>query len=458
MRRPGRRVIGAVTLVTALVLALGVHGMQGTMTALAVPSGPSWDDVQEAKGDVEATEIAISRILDTVAEVNAEFEQLRTAALIAGEEHQQATIALDEAETTMQSADRRRDAALERASASGQQAAQLAAQLARAGSGDITMALIVSGDDADDLLYRLGTMSALSTRTDAVLARALSDRNVADSLSEQAAVARDAHADAVAEAEAVYAAAADAAVQAEAQAAQQRALLDELSVKLSTLTGRSAALERAYLDSLEHAEPPSNPAPGQPAPSPSTPNQPAPSPSAPNPSNPAPSPSPRPPSPAPSPSTPAPSPSPSTPSPAPSQPPATSAPTPKPAIVNAAIAFAKAQLGEPYQYGASGPSSWDCSGLTMMAYSAGGLAIGGHSVSAQYNRAASRGLLVSYSQALPGDLIFYSYGGSASGSKYHVTIYLGNGQMIEAPSPGKPVRIVPVRNYDRIPVVARPSG
>lgn len=253
MRRPGRRVIGAVTLVTALVLALGVQGMQRPTAALAVPSGPSWDDVQEAKGDVEATEIAIARILDTVAEVNAEFEQLRTTALIAGEEHQQATIALDEAETAMQSADRRRDAALERASASGQQAAQLAAQLARAGSGDITMALIVSGDDADDLLYRLGTMSALSTRTDAVLARALRDRNVADSLSDQAAVARDAHADAVAEAESVYAAAADAAIQAEAQAAQQRALLDELSVKLATLTGRSAALERAYLDSLEHA-------------------------------------------------------------------------------------------------------------------------------------------------------------------------------------------------------------
>ncbi|UTT63311.1 C40 family peptidase [Microcella humidisoli] len=460
MRRPGRRVIGAVTLVTALVLALGAAGLQRPTTALAAPSGPSWDDVQEAKGDVEATEIAIARILDTVAEVNAEFEQLRTAALMAGEEHQQATIALDEAETTMQSADRRRDAALERASASGQQAAQLAALLARAGSGDITMALIVSGDDADDLLYRLGTMSALSARTDAVLARALRDRNVADSLSDQAAVARDAHADAVAEAEAVYAAAADAAQQAEAQAAQQRALLDELSVKLATLTGRSAALERAYLDSLEHAEPPSNPGPGQPSqpsPSPSAP-APGPSPSTPAPTPSQPTPRPSTPAPAPSPSSPAPTPAPSPPAPTPSPPPAASGPTPKPAIVTAAIAFARAQLGEPYQYGASGPNSWDCSGLTMMAYSAGGLAIGGHSVSAQYNRAASRGLLVSYSQALPGDLIFYSYGGSASGSKYHVTIYLGNGQMIEAPSPGKPVRIVPVRTYDRIPVVARPSG
>jgi cell wall-associated NlpC family hydrolase len=126
--------------------------------------------------------------------------------------------------------------------------------------------------------------------------------------------------------------------------------------------------------------------------------------------------------------------------------------------VAAAITFARAQLGEPYLFGGSGPNAWDCSGLTMMAYSAAGLAIGGHSVSAQYNRAATRGQLLPYAQAQPGDLIFYSYGGSASGSKYHVAIYIGGGQMLEAPSPGKPVRIVTVRNYDRIPVVARPSA
>lgn len=455
MRRPERRVIRAVALVTALVLALGVLGIEHPRPAIAAPAPPSWDDVQQAKGDVEATEIAVARILDTVAGVNAEFEQLRTTALVAGEQYQLATIALDEAVSTMRTADRRRNAALERASESGQQAAQLAMQLARAGSGDITMALIVSGDDADDLLYRLGTMSALSTRTDAVLARAMSDRNVAQTLSAQAAVARDAHARAATDAEVVYADAAKAAQQAEARAAEQQALLDELSSKLASLTGRSATLERAYLDSLEHGGPPS---PG-PTP-PNSPPQSSPPPSAPGPGPSAPAPSPS--APAPSPSAPAPSPSapaPSAPPPAPSpNPPPASGPTPNAAVVNAAIAFARAQVGEPYQYGGSGPNAWDCSGLTMMAYSAGGLAIGGHSVSAQYNRAASRGLLVPYSQAQPGDLIFYSYGGSASGSKYHVTIYLGNGQMIEAPSPGKPVRIVTVRSYDRIPVVARPSG
>ena len=285
MRRTGRRDVRAVTLVTALVLALGVTSTQGP-PAVAAPA-PSWDDVESAKGDLQATEIAVARIIESFGAMNAETEQLRVAALVAGEQYQQATFSLERAEQTMATAERRRDAALDRADASGQQAAQLAAQLARAGGGDITVALMVSGDDADDLLYRLGTMTALSTRTDAVLTRAVQDRNVAATLSEQASIARDAHSTVTAEAEAGFAAAASAASQAEQRAAEQQQLLDELSSKLAELTGRSAALERAYLESLE-ATPPGTPAPvvppvtppGTPDPGPSQP-APAPSPSTP---------------------------------------------------------------------------------------------------------------------------------------------------------------------------------
>ncbi len=438
-------------LVVAVLLVGGGLG-PSIPSAIAAPAPPSWDDVEAARGDVEATQIAIERITEQAVAQAAELEAVRTAAIEAGEKLQAATDALAAAEQQLASLERQHDAAALRADASGAQAAQLAAQLARAGGGDVTMALIVSGDDADALLYRLGTVSALTARVDEVLARAVADRNAADALAQQAATARTARADAVAEAEAVQVETTAVAIRAERRAAAQQALLDDLAQKLAVLTGRSAEVEREYLDSLEHGGSGGTP-PAGPAPSPSAP---APSPSAP-PAGPTPSPS----APAPSPSAPAPSPSPSTP-PAPTPPaptpPSGSGPTPNAAVVAAALAFARAQLGEPYRWGAAGPDAWDCSGLTMMAYSAGGLAIGGHSVSAQYNRAASRGLLVPYAQAMPGDLIFYSYGGSASGSKYHVAIYLGNGQMLEAPSAGKPVRIVTVRTYDRIPVVARPSG
>jgi cell wall-associated NlpC family hydrolase len=125
--------------------------------------------------------------------------------------------------------------------------------------------------------------------------------------------------------------------------------------------------------------------------------------------------------------------------------------------VNTAIAFARQQLGKPYHFGGRGPDAWDCSGLTMMAYAAAGYSIGGHSATMQYTVAANRGRTLPYSQALPGDLIFYSTGGSATASKYHVAMYLGQGQMIEAPSPGNPVRIVSVRHVDRVPFVARPT-
>lgn len=432
----------------AVLLVGGVLG-PSIPAAIAAPAAPSWDDVEGARGDVEATRLAIDRITEQAAAMAAELEAVRTAAIDAGERLQAATDALASAEQQLAVLERRHETAAQRADNSGAQAAQLAAQLARAGGGDVTMALIVSGDDADALLYRLGTVSALSARVDEVLARAVADRNTADALAQQADTARAARAEAVTAAETVQAETAAAAARAENRAAAQQTLLDDLAEKLAMLTGRSAALEREYLDSLEHGAPGSggSGSGGAPAPSPSS-APPAPGPSAP----------------APSPSAPAPSPSPSTPSaPAPSPtpepaPPSGGVPTPNAAVVTAALDFARAQLGEPYRWGAAGPDEWDCSGLTMMAYSAGGLAIGGHSVSAQYNRAASRGLLVPYSQAMPGDLIFYSYGGSASGSKYHVAIYIGGGQMLEAPSAGKPVRIVTVRSYDRIPVVARPSG
>ncbi|MDN5855767.1 MAG: NlpC/P60 family protein, partial [Actinomycetia bacterium] len=99
----------------------------------------------------------------------------------------------------------------------------------------------------------------------------------------------------------------------------------------------------------------------------------------------------------------------------------------------AAIAFAKDQLGEPYVYGAAGPDSWDCSGLTSGAYAAAGIALPRSSGSQ-----AGVGTPVSTSSMSPGDLVFYYSPIS------HVGIYLGNGQLIHAPNSGSVVQIVDV--------------
>nr|WP_227463414.1 C40 family peptidase [Nocardioides lijunqiniae] len=110
-------------------------------------------------------------------------------------------------------------------------------------------------------------------------------------------------------------------------------------------------------------------------------------------------------------------------------------PTPPPASsgARAAIAFARAQIGEPYVWGAAGPSSWDCSGLTMGAWQRGGTSLPHYSV-AQYEASTP----ISSGELKPGDLVFWGSSSKPS-SIYHVALYIGNGRMIHAPRTGRPV-------------------
>jgi peptidoglycan DL-endopeptidase CwlO len=96
-----------------------------------------------------------------------------------------------------------------------------------------------------------------------------------------------------------------------------------------------------------------------------------------------------------------------------------------------ALAYAKAQLGEPYVRNAAGPSSWDCSGLTMRAWGSVGVSLP-HSSGQQY----SRGRSVTKSDLQLGDLVFFYSDIS------HVGLYAGNGQVIHAPRPGKSVEYI----------------
>jgi cell wall-associated NlpC family hydrolase len=95
-----------------------------------------------------------------------------------------------------------------------------------------------------------------------------------------------------------------------------------------------------------------------------------------------------------------------------------------------AVRFAYAQLGKPYQWGGAGPNSYDCSGLTMRAWGAAGVALT-HSAADQYNE----GTHIPTSALQPGDLVFFGH------PIEHVGIYIGNGKMIDAPHTGAYVRI-----------------
>ncbi len=106
------------------------------------------------------------------------------------------------------------------------------------------------------------------------------------------------------------------------------------------------------------------------------------------------------------------------------------------AAAHTAVRFALAQVGKPYVFGAAGPSSYDCSGLTMAAWGAAGVSLP-HSAADQYNY----GTHVSLGQLQPGDLIFlYQPIG-------HVTIYIGDGMMVSAPTEGENVSVVPLSSF-----------
>ncbi len=109
--------------------------------------------------------------------------------------------------------------------------------------------------------------------------------------------------------------------------------------------------------------------------------------------------------------------------------------------VQRAIAYAKQQLGKPYRWAAAGPGSFDCSGLTMMAWGRGGTSLPHYSV-AQFAQSTR----VSMKDARPGDLLFWSNNGSPSGI-HHVALYLGGGQFIEAPRTGTNVRYNSIYNW-----------
>ena len=131
--------------------------------------------------------------------------------------------------------------------------------------------------------------------------------------------------------------------------------------------------------------------------------------------------------------TPGPDPEPPAPQPPPEEPDPTPTPPPPSGGAQAAISFARAQLGEPYRWGAAGPGSWDCSGLTMGAWAAGGKSLPHYSV-AQYQQSTP----ISSSELRPGDLVFWG-SSSSSSSIYHVALYVGDGRIIHAPRTGRPV-------------------
>ena len=120
-------------------------------------------------------------------------------------------------------------------------------------------------------------------------------------------------------------------------------------------------------------------------------------------------------------------------------------------VVATAIAFAKAQIGKPYQWGAAGPDSYDCSGLLYAAYAAAGIHIARTTYQWQQD-----GPVIPLSQIQPGDLLFSAGSDGTPANPGHVVMYLGGGQVIQAPQTGEDVQIDPV-DLASVVVATRPA-
>ncbi|ROS33820.1 NlpC/P60 family protein [Curtobacterium sp. PhB78] len=472
---------------TVAVLGIGLSVVIAG-PAQAAPSAPSWDDVKAAKSDAADAQQTVDELSDRLTSLQAAADRAGIVEQQAGQAYALAASQQQEAKDNLADLSAQSKRAKGKADDSAGQVAALVVELSRMGGGDLSTTMLTDASDSGDLLYRVGTMSHLSERSATILAQARSDQKTVDSLADQQSVATTALSKATEATKTAFATANDVSADAQARVQKQQDQQDEVLRQLAYLKGTSVATESAYWSAQQAkaaetalaaqtssgtgtasgsgasgtstdngtsgstsngntstTNPSTGGGSGSGTTTPSRPSAPS-KPSTPAAPAPAPAPAPA------KPSTPTPSkpttPAPSTPAPAPSS----------PSKAAGAISYARGQLGKPYVLGGAGPSTWDCSGLVMMAYSSQGIATGGHNVVWQYNYFGSIGRLVPLSQRQPGDILFYSSNGTASGG-YHDSIYTGNGMMVEAARPGVGVVERAVWTPSQLlPYVARPSG
>ena len=109
-------------------------------------------------------------------------------------------------------------------------------------------------------------------------------------------------------------------------------------------------------------------------------------------------------------------------------------------LAQQAVGRALDQVGDPYVWGATGPDSFDCSGLMWWSYDGVGIDL----PRVSRDQAAGGGVPVAIEDLLPGDLVFFAAAAWDPGVVHHVGMYVGDGLMVDAPRPGEFVRVEPV--------------
>ncbi len=460
-------------------VAVVLASMVLSANPVAFADGPSQDDINKSKQKEASTSASIASLEARLATLKANTENATMKAQIATEDYLQSLDALNKAKAATAAARAKATAATKQTHQARKSLSDVVVQTYQDGGNPFDIVSpYLTGRSLGDIASQKAALDRAGENTDAKLQKVQALQSVATTMEGIAAQKESAQRTATQKTEATKnaaQAAANAAQAAQSQATSQRAnLISQLAAQRNT----TVALETQRQEQLEQAEQnrkneearkqaqqaaaqakakeeqekqneakakeTASPTPAQPNPQPSQTAAPEPAPSQTTAPEPAPSPS-ETSQPAPAPE-PAPSPTP-TPEPDPEPEPD---PTPAPSGgADVAIAKAYTFIGVDYVWGGESYSGVDCSGLAMLSWAAAGVSLT-HSSRAQY----WEGTHVSLDSVQPGDLIFWSSDGSA-GSIYHVAIYLGNDQMIEAPTFGVPVRVTGVRYSGIMPYAVR---
>ncbi len=240
--------LGIAAFVAAVGLLLG--SVVTNQMAFAVEY-PSWADVLKARQNIALKEKAIAEIKGIIRGLEKKLEAATAEAQRVGTIYQEAQQLYDEAAYKADMLQAQADEATESADASRIRAGQFVSELARVGNVNISTSLLSDASGADDLLSRLGFASIIASQADGIYQAAIRDKNTAQSLTDQAEVAkreRDILRDA---AEASFEIAQDAAIAAENVYQEQQAHQATLMAQLATLVENRRVTEREYQEGLE---------------------------------------------------------------------------------------------------------------------------------------------------------------------------------------------------------------
>ena len=424
-------------------VAVVLASMVLSANPVAFADGPSQDDINKSKQKEASTSASIASLEARLATLKANTENATMKAQIATEDYLQSLDALNKAKAATAAARAKATAATKQTHQARKSLSDVVVQTYQDGGNPFDIVSpYLTGRSLGDIASQKAALDRAGENTDAKLQKVQALQSVATTMEGIAAQKESAQRTATQKTEATKnaaQAAANAARAAQSEATSQRAnLISQLAAQRNT----TVALETQRQEQLEQAEQnrkneearkqaqqaaaqakakeeqeKQNEAKAKETASP-TPSQPDPQPS--QTATPEPDPEPEP------------------------------DPTPAPSGgADVAIAKAYTFIGVDYVWGGESYSGVDCSGLAMLSWAAAGVSLT-HSSRAQY----WEGTHVSLDSVQPGDLIFWSSDGSA-GSIYHVAIYLGNDQMIEAPTFGVPVRVTGVRYSGIMPYAVR---